>query len=444
MVAAVVETSSPERAAPSVAVVLPGGGARGAYEAGAMAVLLPALEARGERVTIYCGTSVGAINAAVLASLADRDATEQTDALIDHWHGLRKGDVMAPIVGPGLVLTVLRLLGSTLHLPGVHVAGLLDPSPLRDSLERWIDWVALQRNVRAGFVEAVTVVATGLARGGPVAFTQGRRRLPAPHGADELRFVRTVLSGEHVRASAAIPLLFAPVEVTTPAAARDHYIDGGTRLNSPLKPALALGADRVIVVGVEPFGRRPEKAAGARQPQLADVTANIVDGLLVDQVADDLHRLATINSFFVEGVRSGPSHAARAYRTSRGRTPYRRIAYALVAPDRRGAIGALAEEVFEDRYGGLRGLRAPDYALLSRLMGRASRSRGELLSFLLFDEAFVGRLIELGRRDAKRWLERHPHVWCSDAAHDLEGHAANAQAVLEEQVLHEFRDRRRR
>ena len=54
--------------APGIGLVLSGGGARGAYEAGVMSVLLPALEARGERPNIYVGTSVGAINAAYLAS----------------------------------------------------------------------------------------------------------------------------------------------------------------------------------------------------------------------------------------------------------------------------------------------------------------------------------------------------------------------------------------
>jgi NTE family protein len=423
-----------------VAVVLPGGGARGAYEAGALAVLLPALEARGERVTIYSGTSVGAINAVVLAAMAHRSADAQASALVERWRGMRKTDVIARIVGPGLAVTALRFVGEALHLPGIRTTGLLDPSPLRDSLERWIDWVALQRNVRRGTVDAVTVVATGLSRGGPVAFTQTRQRLPRPGGAAELRFVRTTLAGEHVRASAAIPLLFAPVQVTRPRAARDHYIDGGTRLNTPLKPALALGADRVIVVGVEPLVRRTDAGVREHEPRQADVVANILDGLLVDQVGTDLHRLAAINSFFVDGVGAGPSNSARAYRVSRGRQPYRRIAYALVAPERRGEIGALAEAVFERRFGGWRGVRAPDYPLLAHVLGGPSRARGELLSFLLFDEAFTEALMDLGRRDALRWLDRHPRVWCSDAAHDFDVDSVQAETVREQQTLTEFRE----
>jgi NTE family protein len=66
----------------SVAVVLPGGGARGAYEVGALSTLLPALKARGERVSIWCGTSVGAINAAALASLAHLSADEQAQQAV--------------------------------------------------------------------------------------------------------------------------------------------------------------------------------------------------------------------------------------------------------------------------------------------------------------------------------------------------------------------------
>src|SRR4051794_32645286 len=91
-----------DSAAPRVALVLPGGGARGAYEVGALSVLLPVLEARGERPVILCGTSVGAINATALGATADQPAAEAIASLVEHWRGLSKGDVIRPVVGPGL------------------------------------------------------------------------------------------------------------------------------------------------------------------------------------------------------------------------------------------------------------------------------------------------------------------------------------------------------
>jgi NTE family protein len=435
-----------DRAGPNatVAAVLPGGGARGAYEIGAMSVLLPALEARGERVAVWCGTSVGAINAALLASLADRPVQEQVEHAIALWLDMRKQDVIARIAGRGGARTLVRLVGHALGVRSVGLASLLDPSPLQASLDRWIDWKRLARNVHKEVVDAVCIVATSLSSGDPVAFISTRGAAPG-HVEDGLRYVATRLRGEHVRASAAIPLLFPTVEITTPRSARGHYIDGGTRLNSPIKPALHLGADRVIVVGLEPFAQATARPAFSGSPGIADVAANVLDGLLVDQVAYDLRRLAAINSFFVENATTGTMHSPRAYRIARGHAPYRPISYALVAPRRRGAIGRLANTVFERRFGGLRGLRDPDYAVISRVLGGPVRSRGELLSFLLFDPEFISELIEMGRRDAARWLRRHPGFWCKDAAHDLSVIGpVDRDRVNEQEVLDEFRELRRR
>lgn len=170
---------------PRVAIVLPGGGARGVYEAGALSVLLPALEARGERVTIVCGTSVGAINAALLGSLADRPLSEAAQIGVDRWRAVRRSDVLGRVVGPSLALKTLRFLGEALEVPGVRLSSLLDPSPLRDSLERWIDWMALHRNVKHGDIAAVCVVATTVAGGGPVAF--GETKGTVPHGSSARR-----------------------------------------------------------------------------------------------------------------------------------------------------------------------------------------------------------------------------------------------------------------
>jgi NTE family protein len=427
----------------TVAAVLPGGGARGAYEAGALSVLLPALEARGERVSIWCGTSVGAINATAMASLAHLPVAEQTRIGVKLWRELRKGDVVAPIVGSGGLRTAVRVVGHCLRIPGLRFASLLDPSPLAGSLDRWIDWRQLADNVKNGQLDSVCVVATSLATGEPVAFVAGGPQTPQGHPDGTIRYVRADLQGEHVRASAAIPMLFPTVEITSPRSARGHYADGGTRLNSPIKPALHLGADRVILIGLEPFGRTPATSVvSTARPSVADVAANVLDGLLVDQVANDLHRLAAINSFFVEDATRGTIGSSRAYRLSRGREPYRPISYALVSPQRRGEIGRLAEAVLARRYGGLRRLREPDFMIIAAALGSRTRARGELLSFLLFDEEFIARLLRLGARDARRWLRRHPRFWCRDATHDLSFARHDAEAVNEQQAIAEFRARR--
>jgi NTE family protein len=301
----------------------------------------------------------------------------------------------------------------------------------------------LSRNVERGVVDSVCVVATSLSSGGPVAFVSCRDAAPG-HLDEGLRYVKTRLRGEHVRASAAIPLLFPAVEITTPRAARGHYVDGGTRLNSPIKPALHLGAERVIVVGLEPFAAAAPRATAPHEPGIADVAAYVIDGLLVDQIGNDLRRLAAINSFFAEDAATvGTSRAARAYRLARGHRPYRPISYALVSPRRRGEIGRLADAVFERRFGGLRGLRDPDYALMSRALGGRSRSRGELLSFLMFDREFAEALIEMAQRDAERWLRRHPGFWCRDADHDLSVAHLDHGRVQEQETLDEFRSLRR-
>lgn len=406
-----------------MAVVLPGGGARGAYEVGALSVLLPELERRGEKISIVCGTSVGAINAAYLGSVAHLPATEQVALGLQQWQSISRRDIIKNVVGPGLPITAARMLGDMLEIPGVRLSGLLDPRPLRVTLDRMVNWDDLARNGEDGAYDAVCVVATSLARSGPVAFVQGTAAIPETRPGADLRYLPVErLHAQHVRASAAIPLLFAPVRVDIDGEPSEYYVDGATRLNTPIAPALALGADRVIVVGFEPLGQRAPRIGGGVpiKPRLADVVGNIVDGLLVDQVNDDLHQMVTLNEM-IAAPRSRGARASQTIRKARGKPPYRKIEYALVSPPRRGELGALADEVFHQRYAGLRGLRHPDLPLFSRFLGGGrTPARGELLSFLLFDQLYFELLIEAGQRDAFSWLERHPDFWCSTAGHDFD------------------------
>jgi NTE family protein len=147
-----------------------------------------------------------------------------------------------------------------------------------------------------------------------------------------------------------------------------------------------------------------------------------------------------------DGSGSGASaRAARTERLARGKPAYRRVPYVLDAPERRGRIAEIAEQVFEERYTGLKGLRSPDLPVLSRILGGGrSRARGELLSFLLFDERFVELLVEQGAADAQRWLDRHPGVWCSDASHDLHVDRTGESVAREQDTIDEWRSLRRR
>lgn len=388
--------------------MLAGGGARGAYEAGALSVLLPALEELGERPTTMVGTSVGSINAAYLAASRHLDARQAAAGGIERWLDVRKGRVVRPILSWQVPLTAVRYAGEILGLPGVRLPSLLDPAPLRSNLARWIDWRALRRNVKSGVVDSVSVVATAARSGRTVVFTEGRDRAAASRRSSHvIDYVAVRLSEQHLRASAAIPILFPPVRVDTPREARGWYFDGGTRLNTPIKPALDLGVDKLVVIGTDSISELPREQGrhDCDAPDFGDGALHVMQGMLVDPLIEDLRMLGNVNLFFGDGQ---GTKAVTEYRSARGKPPYRTVPYVFVGPERRGAVGELATDVFRDRYGGVKGIRSPDFPLLSRLLGGDSPTHGELLSYLFFDEVFIEELIAMGKRDAHRWLDAPP------------------------------------
>ena len=147
-----------------VGLVLTGGGARGAYEVGALSVLLPALEAAGQRPTVLVGTSVGAINTAYLAANAHLGAADLVAGAVELWHSLRWEQVLAPLLSPSTGRRKLSYLGDVLGVPGVQLAALLDTTPLTETVPRVIDFAQLHRNVEAARVHATAVVATSAAK----------------------------------------------------------------------------------------------------------------------------------------------------------------------------------------------------------------------------------------------------------------------------------------
>jgi NTE family protein len=388
-----------------VGLVLAGGGARGAYELGVLAVLLPVLEQRGERPSILVGTSVGAINAAGIAATSHLPASEAIRRELKRWREVNRGAVIRPVL-PAVPSRLLRYVGGVLSLPGMRLPSLLDPSPLEHNLARWIEWPQLHENLAGGQVRRLAVVATAAHTGRAVAFVEGEAsaQMPSSHAID---YVQATLEQEHVRASAAIPILFPAVRVERPTEARGWYIDGATRLNTPIKPALDLGAERLVVIGSGSIVAEPKNPGrhDAPAPDLGASALHLLQGALADPLIEDLRKLAEINTFYTDPA---VSPAATSYRRSHGKPPYRRVPYMFIAPRTPGAIAQLANEVFEARYGGLKGVRSPDLAVLARLLGGRNHTHGELLSYLLFDQQFINGLIAMGERDANAWLGATP------------------------------------
>jgi NTE family protein len=216
-----------------------------------------------------------------------------------------------------------------------------------------------------------------------------------PPPADQRRGITyektTALGVEHVLASAAIPAAFPAIEVSDPPGARDWYFDGGTRLNTPIRPALDLGARRLIVIALHSPRLGDVRGPSAR-PQVLDGVAQLLQGVLVDPLLNDLHTLATINRL-VDGTGEGP---------------FEEIPYILVAPESPFEIGEVAARVYAEHYQGA-GRRRGSVARLGHLLDVAdSPLRGELLSYLFFDPDFTGEVMELGRTHARRWLAQ-PH-----------------------------------
>jgi NTE family protein len=397
-----------------VGVVLAGAGARGAYEAGVLAELLEYLDDRGERPRVFIGTSAGAINAVLFASLAHLPADAASKQALSLWRSVHKSMVLNPLILTPFAIgrfVIERHLGikiSNPRLAGLS-GGLLDTRPLRKTLEERLNWNDLHNNVRSGTVKAVAVTATVCRRGG---YTEIFVETPAPRTlqSDEDRAIRyrnVALKPAHVLASSAIPVVFPPVHLEA-AERMDKagcwYIDGGTRLNAPILPAIKLDVTKVVVIAADP-ARRFTKEAGAgaeRPPAIEDTFVQLLNGAMTDRMIEDLSTLNKINEFI--GTATGDGGTVKS-RTGR---EYKIIKSVFGGPEpgHVDELGQLAGSVLTTSLTGARGLRSLDLRLARSMLGRPSRSQGELLSYLLFEPEFLHEAIHLGQRDARRIIDR--------------------------------------
>jgi NTE family protein len=347
------------------ALILSGGGARGAYEVGVLSYVLDRfarLRGVAPRFDVLCGTSVGAINACFLAAhLAD--PTVGIRRLVDLWTALDLSDVLGFGMGQAIGLHRLVLGG------GQRETGIFDVTPMARLIEREIPWRAIARTLRHGHFSALSVSATALSTGRTVTFMQ-----TGPDGSLPTR---------------------AP-----PRTVGELFMDGGVRQNTPIAPALRLGATHVFAVGLSREVRGVGADAEAEKiPGVAMVIGKVLNAFLLDHVQTDLEVLSRINDVIADGEAAYgsdflPKVNAEAQR--RGETQYQRVETLVVRPSE--DIGRLAADYV--RKHPPRGGAGLARRLLT-LVDVGEATEADLASYLLFDGPFAKKLIDLGRADAE-------------------------------------------
>lgn len=278
-------------AAPNTALILSGGGARAAYQVGvllAIAKLLP--QHAPNPFPIICGTSAGAINAAGLAMGAGQ-FRHAVFSLARMWQNLQPeyiyhGSLRCLLKTGAHWLSALLLGGLGQHNP----RSFLDNSPLREFLQRTVDFTQIQRNIDSGALRAVSISALGYSSGQSVAFFQGAPEVEAWQRASRIG-VRTELNISHLMASSAIPLVFPAEHIH-----REYFGDGSVRQIAPLSPAIHMGARRVLVIGVAPQAQEnPARQHASAYPTLAQVSGQLMNSIFLDSLETDLERITRIN-----------------------------------------------------------------------------------------------------------------------------------------------------
>lgn len=391
------------------ALVLSGGGARGAYEVGVVRYLreeLPADVRAKIHFDYITGTSVGALNGCFLAATAD-DPDHQGKRLADLWGSLELERMFDLKWGTALQAAwgLVQSMRSGPRLPRGVLGGLLNTHVISDLVHHAVDWSSIGRNIARGHLKGVSVSALEVVSGHTVTFVQREGGRDYPHSEDPRRTViPVVLSPRHALASAAIPLLFPSVEIDN-----RWYCDGGLRQNTPLSPALRMGATRVFVISLrhERTAQEDKRAVEAALNMVPDpfmIIGKVLDALLLDRIEYDLSVLQRINRLLELGEHTYGQDfrwvVGEAVAATRG-VGYKRVQAFHLRPSR--DLGLMSSDFLRELPAERK--RHFSSALGRRLVHREGHRETDTMSYVLFDGQFAQRLITLGMEDAHRQRE---------------------------------------